>query len=280
MGNAKEYILSQEELKKLQRIEFSMLQELDRICRKYNILYSLDGGTLLGAIRHKGFIPWDDDIDVIMLREEYVKFKEACKKDLDSERFFLQDYQTDSGYRWGWAKIRRKNTEYIRLGQESLKQKTGIFIDIFVADQVPDNPIIKRVHHFICYIIRKSLYSPLGIEHAKNILEKSIYRCLNLLNRNQVFAIRDWLAEHSNHKKSKLISHYTLEYPKSCKYGLPRKCFDEFIEVEFEGHLFKAFKDYDIYLRGHYGDYMKLPPVEQRIPHLKVSMIDMTEVEG
>ncbi len=279
MDNIKEYILSQEELKKMQRIQFSMLQEVDRICRKYNILYSLDGGTLLGAIRHKGFIPWDDDIDVIMLREEYVKFKEACNKDLDTERFFLQDYQTDPEYRWGWAKIRRKNTEHIRPGQESLKHKTGIFIDIFVADQVPDNPIIKRIHHFICYVIRKILYSPLGIEQAKNIFEKGVYRCLNRFTKNQAFAMRDWLARQSNKKKSKLISHYTFEYPKSCKYGLPRKCFDEFIEVEFEGQLFKVFKEYDIYLRSHYGDYMKLPPVEQRVPHCSVSVIDMTKVE-
>ncbi len=279
MDSAKEYIVSQEELKKMQRIEFSMLKEVDRICRKYNIAYSLDGGTLLGAVRHKGFIPWDDDIDVIMLREEYARFKDACKKELDSERFFLQDYQTDPEYRWGWAKIRRKNTEHIRLGQESMKYKTGIFIDIFVADQVPDNPIIKRVHHFICYMIRKILYSPLGIEHANNVFERSIYRCLNLITKEQAFAIRDWLASQSNKKKSKLISHYTFQYPKSCKYGLPRKCFDEFIEIEFEGQLFKAFKEYDIYLRSHYGNYMELPPAEKRIPHCSVSRIDMTKVE-
>ena len=82
-----------------------------------------------------------------------------------------------------------------------MKYKTGIFIDIFVADQVPDNPIIKRVHHFICYMIRKILYSPLGIEHADNAFERSIYRCLNLITKEQAFAIRDWLASQSNKKR-------------------------------------------------------------------------------
>ncbi len=75
MRKAQEYKLSSEELRKLQRIELEMLIEVDRICRKHNIQYSLDGGTLLGAVRHKGFIPWDDDIDVIMLRKEYAKFR-------------------------------------------------------------------------------------------------------------------------------------------------------------------------------------------------------------
>ena len=89
------YQISEAELKQLQRIELEMLVELDRICRKYRIEYSLDGGTLLGAVRHKGFIPWDDDADVIMLRREYMKFRKACRKDLDHTRFFLQDYRSD-----------------------------------------------------------------------------------------------------------------------------------------------------------------------------------------
>ena len=132
----KAYQISNEELKKLQRIELEMLIELDRICRKHQVSYSLDGGTLLGAVRHKGFIPWDDDIDVIMLRPEYEKFRSACERELDQTRFFLQDYKSDPHYRWGYEKLRRLGTEHIRLGQESLKQRTGVFLDIFVADQI------------------------------------------------------------------------------------------------------------------------------------------------
>ena len=158
MRSYEEHIVTNEELKMIQKIDLEMLVEVDRICRKYRIQYSLDGGTLLGAVRHKGFIPWDDDADVIMLRKEYRKFQKACRKELDQSRFFLQDYQTDPEYRWGYAKIRRRNTEYIRLGQEHLKQKGGVCIDIFVADNVPDQKVVRKIHYFFCYCIRKTMY--------------------------------------------------------------------------------------------------------------------------
>ena len=279
MEKIQEYQISATELKKLQKIELEMLIELDRICKKYGISYSLDGGTLLGAVRHKGFIPWDDDVDVIMLREEYVKFRKACKEEMDKKRFFLQDYRTDSYYRWGYAKIRRKGTEYVRLGQETLKQKTGVCIDIFVVDQVPDTWILRRVHHFICFCIRKMLYAPVGSVNASSWLMRKWYGLLNKIPRNFSFWLRDILAYHSNKKRTELISHYTLEYPRSCRYGLPRKCFDEMMEMEFEGRKFPVFKEYDIYLTMYYGDYMQLPPVEKRKSHLKISKLKLIEVE-
>ncbi|WP_055744103.1 LicD family protein [Brevibacillus choshinensis] len=89
--------------------------------KKNGISYCLLMGTMLGAVRHGGFIPWDDDMDVAMMRPEYEKFREACKRDLDQSRFFYQDHTTDPHYRWGYARIRRKDTECVRLGQEHIK---------------------------------------------------------------------------------------------------------------------------------------------------------------
>ena len=106
--------LNSEQLKAIQQVELEMLIEIDRICRKNNIPYTLDSGTLLGAVRSKGFIPWDDDADIVMTRDAYERFFEICKTQLDKTRFFLQDYRTDENYRWGYPKKRRNDSLYQR----------------------------------------------------------------------------------------------------------------------------------------------------------------------
>lgn len=274
------YEISQEELKKLQKIELEMLIEIDRICRKNGISYSLDGGTLLGAVRHKGFIPWDDDIDVIMLRHEYTKFRNACKKELDKKRFFLQDYRSDKGYRWGYAKMRRNGTEFVRLGQEHVRQRhNGVFLDIFVVDNVPDEWLLRRLHHFACFAVRKGLYSEVGRLREENPFARGIYSLMSKVPRDFYFKVRNALAKPLHGKRTKLISHYTLEYPAHCRYGLPRECFDETIDMDFEGYKFPGFKKYDLYLGTYYGDYMTLPPKEKQVPHLTVSKLKLIEPE-
>ena len=272
--------LTTEELRKLQLIELELLIEFDRICRKYDIKYSLDGGTLLGAVRHKGFIPWDDDIDVILLRKEYQKFKKAAKKELDTERFFLQDYTTDPHYRWGYAKLRRNGTVFIRAGQEREKYHGGIYIDVFVVDNVPDKWPDRQIHHFLCFLIRKGLYSAVGKNVAKNPVEKIAYQVMSAIPRDTYFRFRNRLAKLLMRKRTELVSHYTYEYPKRCMYGMPRVCFDEMAEVDFEGYRFSVFRKRDLYLKTLYGDYMKLPPKEKQLPHIELSSIQFGNVKG
>lgn len=126
-ANRAGYNLTEEELRQLQMIEVEMLEEVDRVCKKNGIKYCISAGTQLGAIRHKGFIPWDDDADLAFLRPEYEKFREACERDLDKERFYFQDYRNTPGYRWGYGKIRRKDTEFVRLNQEHMPYEQGGF---------------------------------------------------------------------------------------------------------------------------------------------------------
>lgn len=279
MAQREKVELSNDGLRKMQLNLLEMLMEIDRICRKYNIKYSLDGGTLLGAVRHGGFIPWDDDIDVIMTREEYQKFYRACKNDLDKSKFFLQEYRTDPYYRWGYEKLRRKGTEFVRLGQEHTKGKTGLFVDIFVADNVPDNMIIRRLHLFACFLIRKLLYAEVGMENADSLLLRRWYRLLyRTIPRNTVFKWRNQIARKCNKKKTELVRHMTFPY-KLSRYGMPGSCFDEMQDMEFEGFTFRAFKDYDKYLTALYGDYMSLPPKEDQKPHIFASKIKMFEPE-
>ena len=100
--------LTNDELRRVQLIQLEMLKEVDRICNLCGIHYNIIAGTLLGAVRHQGYIPWDDDADVALLREEYEKFRVACEKELDHNRFYFQDHRNTAGYRWGYGKLRRK----------------------------------------------------------------------------------------------------------------------------------------------------------------------------
>jgi lipopolysaccharide cholinephosphotransferase len=272
--------LSQAEIRQMQLIELEMLVEVDRICRKNHIKYSLDGGTMLGAVRHKGFIPWDDDADVIFSRHEYAKFYKACKKDLDQERFFLQEYRTDPNYRWGYAKMRRRGTEFVRSNQEHMKYVTGICIDIFPEDNVPDEYIQRRVYYGINYCIRKILYSELGMKAEKSPFKRTWYRLLYKIPRDPVFKIRNRLAAYYNRKPSKLVAHTMYPNPgPTCKYGMPAESLADFEQMEFEGMMFSVSKDWDNFLRLSYGDYMQLPPVEKRkgpAEPSKLQLIDIT----
>lgn len=271
--------LSNEQLRQLQLNELELIVEVDRICRKNNIRYSLDGGTLLGAIRHKGFIPWDDDADIIFTRHEYAKFYRACKKDLKKDMFFLQEYRTDPYYRWGYAKLRHKGTEYVRKGQEHMKYRTGVCIDLFVVDNVPDNPLLRQLYYWMNLGIRKTLYSEIGMVHEEKKFMRNCYKVLYKIPRNWMFKLRNFLAAACNLRRTELVSHLLYQYPKRCKYGMPAECFDDYIDVEFEGMTFKGLKEYDQYLKLLYDDYMALPPEEKRHGVNTASKIEVKDIQ-
>ena len=261
--------LTEQELRKLQMVEYELICEVDRICKKNSIKYTLYAGTLLGAVRHQGFIPWDDDADIAFFPEEYEKFFEACKTDLNKEKFFLQDYRTDPFYRWGYAKLRRNNSAFIREGQEHMKSHTGICIDLFTLYSVPDNKITRRLYFDLFFIIRKMLYSEVGKISESNIVLRKLYSLLSLIPKKTIYRFVNRILYR---KPSKLVN--ILYIPtKSSKYGIPRRCLAGNIDMKFENGRFSAMKGYDEVLHIAYGDYMQLPPVEKRASHNPASRI-------
>lgn len=277
MGTTKN-IMPKEDLRKLQLIQLEMLLEVDRICRKYNIEYFLSSGTALGAVRHKGFIPWDDDLDVRMARKEYVKFCEACKKDLDTVRFFLQNDKTDSEYRWGYAKVRRKGTEYIRSGQEAIKCFSGVSIDIFIIDNVPDNFLLRIFHLWIRRACIKTLWSVIGVTEEPVQVKRALYHVLQHIDKKIPLGIIEWLATMCNKKETERLcctAFYRNDHFKEDKkmsWGTTMaEFFREKVEIEFEGFLFYICKEYDLYLRHKYGNYWEYPPESKRFLHPPVS---------
>lgn len=283
----KEVEISQSDLEKMKQIELEMLVELDRICRKHHIKYNLCAGTLLGAVRHKGFIPWDDDVDVRMLRSEYKKFCEVCRTELNKEKFFLQTHETDPGYRWQFGRILKNGTEYVRVGQEKLKQKTGIFIDIFPSDGVPSGKFEKKIYFKTAFVCRKILWSPVGARVCEKKWQRIGFWGLSLIPSSIPFAIFDFLASKYDERSAERVSCIGLKADKNIfanegddekiqKYGLKREWHTELVELEFEGFRFWAPEDYDGWLLEAFGSrYMELPPLEKRKIHHTVSRYNL-----
>lgn len=270
--------LDDESLKRLQKIELDMLCELDRICRKYDINYCIYAGTMLGAVRHGGFIPWDDDIDVAMLRPEYEKFLEACRNELDPQKYFFQDYRTDKNYFWGFGKIRRIGTDYITFGREHLKGHTGVWIDVFPMDSIPDNRIEAYVHSKCCFAIRKIMYARVGCKVEKSIFARLWYRLLSIIPRSVLFCLYEKLISVDKDKKTKLVRIATFPIARNQKGGYKREWFESKNEVVFEGKSFFGVSNPDEYLTFKCGDYMSLPPPEKRKKHL-ASKIDLGDFD-
>lgn len=253
-------------LRKIQMIQLEMLIEVDRICKKCGIHYNIIAGTLLGAIRHGGYIPWDDDADVAMLRNEYEKFRKACKVELDTSRFYFQDHRNTKGYRWGYGKIRRKNTLFLREYQEHMPYKQGIFIDIFPLDGVPNNYFLRSLKNFECFCVRKILWSKVGKIAEKNFWKRQVYIVLDKIPEKDVFKHYHRMIRRANKKKTRMVRILTFPTPNE-EWGYYRNWYENSVDTKFEGINFQGIKDYDSYLSFKFGNYMELPPMEKRKVH-------------
>ena len=252
-------------LRKIQMVELELLEEADRICRKNHIHYNIIAGTLLGAVRHGGFIPWDDDADIAMLRSEYDRFVEACARDLDHSRFYFQDHRTTPGYRWGYGKLRRKDTLFLREHQEHMPYEQGIFLDVFPLDAVHNNYLLRCVDQFRCFCLRKALYARVGKTADRNRFKRGIYRMLDRIPEDALKRRLDRMIlhapEHSDYVR-------ILMFPTPNRtYAYRRKWYEASRDTMFEGRVFPGIAEYDEYLRFKYGDYRVLPPEEERKVH-------------
>ena len=253
--------------RELQNRLLEMLLYLDSICKKLNIPYYIDGGTCLGAVRHEGFIPWDDDLDIVI---DVKYYKSLCKYLINHPHpnYILHNRQTDNNYYLGWAKLRDKNSKSNYVGkdiaithQEKIFKYTGVAIDLFVySDHVI--PWISRVVHGIHrrinqrYLISKhKIFADILYHFCFKIL-KPIANILGLLFSNRKTIAHDYLSNNTVHrfKKDKI-------YPLA--------------PIIFEGHTFMAPHDTDYFLKVLYNNYMGLPPESARHHHdLTYTLID------
>lgn len=277
----KEAIVSAEENAAIKRIQLDLLKEVDRICNEYNINYCIGWGTLLGAVRHKGFIPWDDDADILMLRRDYKKFSEVCKKELE-EKYFFQDDESDDDYLWGYGKLRNINTCYIRCGQEHIPCKTGVYIDIFPLDNIPNFLPLQILQDVYCLLLRKMLWAKVGKYSESNKIVKVIYKGVSHIPKKFIFKMRNLMICKSDRVSEKVRcllmkapgNQWNKENnPINIRYGFKKEWILERRKLSFEGETLWGTKDYKSCLTFLYGDYMKLPPEEKRKGHAPMSKI-------
>jgi len=265
--------LTPEQFRRMQLTQLEMLVEFDRVCRIHNINYVLFGGSLLGAVRHQGYIPWDDDADIGMLREDYDKFK-TFANEMNPGLCYFQDHDTDPEYRWGYGKLRRTGTEYIRVGQEHLKCKTGIFVDVFPMDDIPLCLLGQIVQDWYCFCIRKILWSEVAKVNTKGFW-KWWFTLLSRIPVSIPFAKLKKLAMRSDNNAPNRVR--CLSFPATGmlykknpileRYGMPKSWFTDRTEYLFEGKMFYGSTDYDTVLKYIYGDYMTLPDEKGKAQH-------------
>jgi lipopolysaccharide cholinephosphotransferase len=242
--------INPEILRKVQVVQLEILLEFDRICKENDLPYQLFSGTLLGAIRHKGFIPWDDDIDVIMKRNDYEKFLSICDKQLNP-KYFLQNYNTDPKWYRQFSRIRKNNTKYLQASYKEMDMHHGIFIDIFPMDVVKVNSILERVRCKILYIFSKlnrirnrEIFPHLSL--SRRIIHRLI-KTSNIFIKKPVFdRLETRIMKLFNNKKTGYFNHYTngVTRQRFDSYLMEEEDLDDIINGKFEGYSFPIPKNY------------------------------------
>ena len=266
--------LTKEQVEKLKIIELEIFKQFISVCEKLNLKYYLLGGTLLGAVRHQGFIPWDDDIDVGMPREDYEIFIREAQQYLPV-RYFVQTNVTDPDLPMNFAKVRDSETTYIETSVKDRKINHGAYIDVFPLDKHPDDE--KELKKFqkknvqLFRIIRKVFTLDKRVSFLRHVKQKLIQLLPSRYSWKKAVALREELLK--SNKGEKMLANYCGAWGK--KEIVPTEWYGEGAELTFEGLKVNAPKEYKAWLTQVYGDYMQLPPEEKRVGHHYTEIIDL-----
>lgn len=269
--------LTTEQLQKIKVIELNILEAFINICDKLSLRYYMMGGTMLGTVRHQGFIPWDDDIDVGMVRRDYEIFKEKAQE-LLPEYYFLQNMDTDNEYPHNFMKIRDSRTTFVETSLSKLKINHGVFIDIFPLDYYPDSKLMRGIFDFrvkvmnlrmrnVVIIPDDARHSPVQ-EAVLSIVSK--ITCLRYPNFKRMQKSREHLYKKEN--CGLYIGNFCGAWGK--KEIVPAEWYGEGCKAKFEGIEVMIPAEYDKWLTQVYGNYMKLPPENKRVTHHYTDIID------
>lgn len=264
-------------LRKVQLTLLEIAKEIRRVCQESGIPFFLDGGTFLGAVRHQGFIPWDDDMDVGMLREHYDTFCRVAPEKLGQD-FVLQNWYTDPNYALPFGKVVLRDTVYLEGKKSGRVKENGFYVDIFPYDHVPADPqarkaLAGRLLKLYRIKLMKSGYRPWKEDGRTNVVKRAgyLYYQAQALFADGEKLVRDFDGLASGFPAGDTVCvQDTGIHP----FYFDRACCEDLADYSFEGEAFPGPKDYDAFLTTLYGDYMVPPPENQRENRHQIVRID------
>ncbi len=267
--NQNEVYLGNSTLSGHRDVMLSMLDELDRICRKNQIKYMLFAGTLLGAVREEGFIPWDDDLDVLMLREDYERFLSVAERELDAEKFFLQK-EFSAEWPMMFSKLRKNSTTCLEKYHPKRKPHEGVYIDIFPCDNAYNSGLMKKLQFAASKIVIAKALDRRGYDTdskkkkifmgiCRVIPQRPMLRLAKAAGKRDGEYVHDFFAASSSYRRS----------------VFKREWFSELTEATFEGKRYPIPKHYDEILKTLYGDYMTPPADSEKEQKQHAILIDL-----
>lgn len=252
-----------DKLRTLQLTQLEMLKIFDGFCREYGLHYSLYAGTLLGAVRHRGFIPWDDDLDVCMARNEYDRFV-ALWHETPYSGYILQNKETTPAFSQSFTKLRKDHTTFLQSKEEAGAYHTGIFIDIFPIDRVPSSKLSRWMFKWNC--MKYQLLTREHIPPKSGALTR--FACTLILlctpKRNRATDRQKLLRKITKYDGNNTLETIAIEVMSTINCPMAANMLSDYTYLPFEDGEFMCFAGWDEYLRRKYNDYMQLPPEEER----------------
>lgn len=249
-------------LRRLQLTQLEILRVIDQVCKKAEIRYSLYAGTLLGAIRHQGFIPWDDDLDICMERSEYERFLREWERQ-KPRGYILQNKENAPHFSQSFTKIRKEHTTFLQHEWERGRYHTGIFVDIFPIDRMPENKLQRLRFQLIGahYQLMTREFIPPKASLPVKFVAGFILAVSPARGRQRK---REKDLDYLMSFRENRLPAVAIETIDTLRRPLPANMMDSYSECLFEGETFPVIENWDAYLRCKFGDYMTLPPESER----------------